>query len=123
MKKKKKKKKKRNFDKSYSESLVMSCQTNATETKDLVLSHVSSVVETILQINKGCKVYEELQKISLCLKQPAQITLHTKPVAIYAPIIKQHSYAPTNIVQESNTSNVQDLKNMLKACLSKWELY
>jgi hypothetical protein len=26
-------------------------------------------------------------------------------------------------VQESNTSNVQDLKNMLKACLSKWELY
>jgi ABC-type lipoprotein release transport system permease subunit len=49
-------------------------------------------------------------------------TLHTQPGVTYAQIIKQNSYAATNIEQDQHinqphqqTSDIQDLKNMTKS--------
>jgi hypothetical protein len=77
---------------------------------------------------KGFTIYKDLQKKTyppLCLKQytpPVQInqTLYTQPGVKYAQLAKQNSYALTNIEQEPHinqppqqTSNIQDLKNMM----------
>jgi hypothetical protein len=90
---------------------------------------VSSVVEIILRITRDT-AYKDLQKKTypaLYLKQytpPAQIkqTPYTQPRVTYIQITKHNSYAPTNIEQEPHinrpfrqTSDVQDLKNMMKA--------
>jgi hypothetical protein len=85
---------------------------------------------------KGCTVYKGLQNKTYTpphLKQyiPAQIkqTLHTHPGITYARITNQNSYAATNIEQDPHinqphqqTTDVQDLKHMMKPFLNKWEL-
>jgi hypothetical protein len=53
-------------------------------------------------------------------------TLYTQPGATYAHITKQNSYAPTNTEQEPHenqshqqTSDMQDLKNIMKSFLEQ----
>jgi hypothetical protein len=79
-------------------------------------------------------VYKDLQKKTyppLRLKQyipPAHIkqTLHTQPGVTYAQIMKQNSYAATNIEQDPHTnqpheqtSDTQDLKNIMKSLFER----
>jgi hypothetical protein len=106
---------------------VTTPQTNATGKKDLMMSDVFCVEETILRIirnvrsTKNCSKKIPTAQNEICTPL-TKIKHHplTQSRETYAQIIKRNHYAPSNIEQTLNaqqshkkSGDVQDLKNMI----------
>jgi hypothetical protein len=100
-------------------------QTSATEKKDRVMSGVSSVVEIILRITRdvrSTRTYERKQTHLSVWNNIFLLHKSNKHYTLNAQITKQNSYAATSIEQDQHinrpvqqTSDIQDLKNMIKS--------